>query len=167
MTQSVVQFKFLSGHASLPYYGSEHAAGLDLCYAGPDPIVIYPGQRLLVPTGLAWAAPSDVYGRIAPRSGLAVNAGIDVMAGVIDPDYRGEIKVLLINLNGHVPDQTADGEPFPMPPPEDWVPAPHTILPGDRIAQLIIEKCARPVVSLVNTLDETARAEDGFGSTGR
>jgi dUTP pyrophosphatase len=128
--------------AVLPKRGSDGAVGYDL--VATHGCVILPGQRGLVPTGLSLELPSGTYGRVAPRSGLAVKNGLDVGAGVIDPDYRGEIKVVLFNF---------DTEPF-------------LVKPGYRVAQLVIEKCETPEVVEVDKLDETERGEGGFGSTG-
>jgi dUTP pyrophosphatase len=109
-------------------------------------VTIYPGNRSLVSTGVAVKLPPGVYGRVAPRSGLSVKNGIQVGAGVIDADYRGEIKVLLFN-------QTLDNT--------------FEVEPGDRIAQLICERCELPEVIQVEELDDTLRGEGGFGSTGK
>lgn len=151
-----VAFKRLNPFAAIPRRGSEHAAGYDLVYCGKENIAMYPGQMALIPTGIAWAAPDNVYGRIAPRSGLAMKFGLDVMAGVVDPDYRGEIQVLLVCL-GHL--VTDDGKPG------------HVILePGDKIAQLIIETFHTPEVEILDVddkLPDTERGDGGFGSTGK
>tara|TARA_B110000858_G_scaffold189634_1_gene236611 strand:+ start:537 stop:968 length:432 start_codon:yes stop_codon:yes gene_type:complete len=128
--------------AVLPHRGSQGAVGYDL--VATQGCVILPGQRGLVPTGLSLELPPGTYGRVAPRSGLAVKNGLDVGAGVIDPDYRGEIKVVLFNF---------DKEPF-------------LVKPGYRVAQLVIEKCETPEVVEVNKLKTTDRGEGGFGSTG-
>jgi dUTP pyrophosphatase len=103
-----------------------------------------PGQRAAVRTGLSVAIPEGFYGRIAPRSGLALRAGIDVLAGVVDCDYRGELLCVLIN---HGDD-------------------PFSVMPGDRIAQLIIEPIATPRAEWVDELSRTLRDQGGFGSTG-
>lgn len=139
----------LRDNAQLPARGSLYAAGYDLTFA-PDAgegrsLLIAAGEREMVPTGLAMAIPNYHYGRVAPRSGLAVKKGLDVMAGVIDSDYRGEVKVVLVNLSN-----------------QDVI-----IDEGDKIAQLIIEKVSLPNVIAVETLSETIRGEGGFGSTGR
>jgi dUTP pyrophosphatase len=128
--------------ASLPRRGSMAAAGADLhCVDG---IVLAPGERQLVPTGISVEIPPGWYGRIAPRSGLAVKHGIDTLAGVIDADYRGEINVLLINLGQQSVELKA----------------------GDRIAQLIIEQAASCEYLWAEDLAETERGTGGFGSTG-
>jgi len=132
----------LSTYANIPTRGSDGAAGYDLYSA--EALTVYPGKRALISTGIAVKLPPGVYGRVAPRSGLAVKNGIQVGAGVVDADYRGEVKVLLFNhgdveFNVHV---------------------------RDRIAQLICEKYEAPEVTIVTSLDETNRGEGGFGSTG-
>lgn len=138
----------VSNYSTLPSYGSGHAAGLDvyadLSSEGAGVILIQPGKRRLLKTGIAIATPNGHYARIAPRSGLAFMSGIDVMAGVVDEDYRGEVGVILINLGD---------EPFPVK---------H----GDRIAQLIIEKYTPCLVTEVSDLPDTVRGEGGWGSTG-
>jgi dUTP pyrophosphatase len=129
----------------LPTYATEGAAGLDLRAAVSA--VLEPGARLLVPTGIAIALPHGHEAQVRPRSGLAVKHGVTVLnaPGTIDADYRGEIKVPLIN-HGH----------------ENFV-----ITRGDRIAQMVLAPVSRAVHEEVDTLDETARGEGGFGSSGR
>ena len=134
--------KRLNEHATLPARGSPLAAGYDL--SSSEDVSIPKGTRGLVGTGIAFTVPHETYGRIAPRSGLAVKKGIQVGAGVIDHDYTGEVKVVLFNHGD-----------------EDFV-----IKKGDRIAQLIIEKIEMPEVKLVDELLVTERGEGGFGSTG-
>lgn len=136
----------LSPTAKTPTYGSESAAGMDL-YANlgfGEEVTLYPGQRRLFPTGLSVAVGDGYYMRIAPRSGLAHKNGIDVLAGVVDSDYRGEVGVILLNTGN----------------------AEVTIRHGDRIAQGIIEACYRVKIEEVSTLPDTERGEGGFGSTG-
>lgn len=128
--------------ATLPVRGSDLAAGYDI--ASGETKEIPAGERAVVKTGLKIAVPPGCYGRVAPRSGLAVKKGIDVGAGVIDADYRGELGVVLFNFGK---------EPF-------------TVNPGDRIAQLVLERIATPAVQEVTELDDTVRGEGGFGSTG-
>lgn len=135
-------FKQLDKRAQLPTRGSAFAAGLDLCTI--DDLVIEPKQRVLARTGLAVAVPAGFYGRIAPRSGLANQKGLDVLAGVVDADYRGEIGCLLYN--------TGD-ETIALPA-------------ASKICQLIIEKIITPEAAWVSELGETGRGEAGFGSTG-
>src|SRR6056300_1714550 len=134
--------KKLNGSAYVPARGSPLAAGYDMCSSVDT--TIKSGCRGLVDTGIAFTVPYGTYGRIAPRSGLAVKKGIQVGAGVIDRDYTGEVKVVLFNHGD-----------------EDFV-----IKKGDRIAQLIIEKIEMPEVKLVDELLVTERGEGGFGSTG-
>ncbi|KAA5604371.1 dUTP diphosphatase [Roseospira marina] len=140
--------QLLNEYAEPPVYGSAYAAGLDLRadLHKNDPMMttLAPGERRLIKTGLAVAIPPGHYGRIAPRSGLALKYGIDVLAGVIDEDYRGEIGVILLNTSR----------------------IPFTVEHGDRIAQLVIEKIARPAPEYVDALPETGRGVGGFGSTG-
>lgn len=137
-----LKFKKLKEDAILPTRGSEHAAGLDL-YARENAIVL-PNKVAPVSTGLATAIPVGYYGRVAPRSGLAIKNGIDTLAGVVDSDYRGEVNVILAN-------HTECG---------------FEVQKGDRIAQLIIEKIETPTPEWAEELDDTARGASGFGSTG-
>ena len=141
-TFDVLGFKRLDPRATLPKRGSSLAAGLDIYSI--ETVSIAPKQRLLVRTGLAVAIPEGFYGRLAPRSGLATKQGLDVLAGVIDSDYRGEVCCLLYNTG----DETVD-------------------LPEEsKICQLIVERIILPAPTWVNDLDETHRGEGGFGSTG-
>src|SRR6476659_933721 len=141
-TPDVLRFKQLDSRAVLPVRGSALAAGLDVCSI--EDVEIQPKQRGLARTGLAVAIPPGFYGRVAPRSGLAVKQGLDVLAGVIDSDYRGELLCALYN--------TGDA---------------HLSLPaGSKICQLIIEKIATPTAAWSDELSETARGAGGFGSTG-
>ncbi|WP_394761119.1 dUTP diphosphatase [Phenylobacterium sp.] len=133
----------------LPAYETALAAGMDLRAAVPDdePLTLRPGSRFPVPTGLAFALPPGFEGQVRPRSGLAFKHGVTCLnsPGTIDADYRGEVKVILIN----------HGE-------EDFV-----IRRGDRIGQLVIAPVVRAVWAEVDSLDETVRGAGGFGSTGR
>ena len=133
----------------LPAYETGQAAGMDLRAAVPEdePFVLRPGSRHPIPTGLAFALPPGFEGQVRPRSGLAAKHGVTCLntPGTVDADYRGEVKVILINL----------GE-------EDFV-----IRRGERIAQLVIAPVVQAVWSEVASLDETARGAGGFGSTGR
>ncbi|HLL15414.1 MAG TPA: dUTP diphosphatase [Pyrinomonadaceae bacterium] len=137
--------KFLKLHpaAKLPARGSADAAGLDL-FAVEDVTLEARGGRALVGTGLSVAIPRGFYGRVAPRSGLAVRHGLDVLAGVIDSDYRGEIMCALVNHGREA----------------------LTLVAGQRVAQLIVEAIITPEPVWGDALDETARGEGGFGSTG-
>jgi len=129
--------------AILPTRSTPGSAGLDLF--STDNYVIMPGRRVVVSTGISVRLPPGTYGRIAPRSGLAVKHGLDTLAGVVDPDYTGEIKVVLQNLDSV--------QPF-------------IIRPGYRIAQLILEKFETVETIEVPDLPVTERGADGFGSTG-
>ena len=133
----------------LPAYETAQAAGMDLRAAVPDeePLSLRPGARFPVPTGLAFALPPGFEGQVRPRSGLAFKHGVTCLnsPGTIDADYRGEVKVILINL----------GE-------EDFV-----IRRGERIAQLVIAPVVQAAWREVESLDETVRGAAGFGSTGR
>ncbi len=130
----------------LPRYETEGAAGMDLRASLRAPVVIPSGQRALIPTGIAIALPEGYEGQVRPRSGLALKHGVTVLnaPGTIDADYRGELAVVLIN----------HGE------------ADFPIQRGDRIAQLVVAPVTRATWRLVETLDETARAAHGYGSTG-
>ena len=133
----------------LPAYESTGAAGMDLRAAVPDdrPLLILPGKRALVPTGLILEIPEGMEGQVRPRSGLAFKHGLTVLntPGTIDSDYRGEVKVILANL-GH--------EPF-------------EVNRGERIAQLVPAPVLRADFHEVEALDDTGRGTGGFGSTGR
>ena len=136
----------LTPSAILPVRATPGAAGYDLCSI--DSYVVLPGRRVVVSTGITIQLPAGTYGRIAPRSGLAVKHGLDTLAGVIDPDYTGEVKVVLQNLD---------------------VNQPFVIRPGYRIAQLILENyTVAEVVEIPteNTALNTQRGAEGFGSTG-
>jgi dUTP pyrophosphatase len=137
----VLRFKQLDSRAVLPSRGSVLSAGLDVCSI--EDVELQPKSRGLARTGLAVAIPPGFYGRVAPRSGLAVKQGLDVLAGVIDSDYRGELCCVLYN--------TGD-EPLRLPA-------------GSKICQLIIEQIITPEAMWVNDLDVTARGAGGFGST--
>ena len=130
----------------LPRYQTEGSAGLDLSAAIKKKKIIGPGDRALIPTGFALELSSGFEAQIRPRSGLALKSGVTVLnaPGTVDPDYRGEVSVLLIN-HGH--------EPF-------------MIERGDRIAQMIISKFIQVRLMEVETLSETNRGADGYGSTG-
>jgi dUTP pyrophosphatase len=130
----------------LPQYMSEHASGMDVCAAVEEDIVLMPGERKLIPTGFSIAVPAGYEAQIRPRSGLAVEHGISMVntPGTIDADYRGEVRIILINHGT---------EPF-------------SIVRGMRIAQMVIQKVTRCDLVEVDELEETARNEGGFGHTG-
>ena len=141
---------FLEPHAEdlpLPAYETKHAAGMDLRAAISEPVVLAPRERRLLPTGIRIALPPGTEAQVRPRSGLADKHGISMVnaPGTIDADYRGEIKVVLIN---HGP------EPF-------------TVRRGDRIAQLVIAPVLRAELHQVDALEETSRGTGGFGHTGK
>lgn len=132
----------------LPQFATPGSAAMDLQACIDQPVTLAPGGRAVIPTGLAMALPSADYAALLfARSGLGVKKGVCLSngVGVIDSDYRGEISVGLVNLS----EQT------------------HTVLPGDRIAQLMVVPVVRPVVALAAELDDTCRGTGGFGSTGR
>ena len=132
----------------LPSYATPGSAAMDLRACVSEPVVIAPGTRVVVPSGIAIALPSAEYvALLFARSGLAAKGGVCLAngVGVIDSDYRGEIGVALLNTGSD----------------------PYTILPGDRIAQLMVTPVVQPAVELVEELPETTRGAGGFGSTGR
>jgi dUTP pyrophosphatase len=147
LTVSFMQLPHAAGLAA-PDYATADAAGMDLAAAVPEnsPLTLAPGERAAVPTGLILAIPQGFEGQVRPRSGLALKHAITVLnaPGTIDADYRGEVKVILVNLGS---------EPF-------------EIVRGMRIAQLIIAPVVRAAMQPVASLDETVRGEGGFGSTG-
>jgi len=143
LTMSSLFVKKLDESAVAPSRGSELAAGYDL--SSIVDVVVPSLGRVAVSTGIAVKVPVGTYGRVAPRSGLAFKHGIDVLAGVVDADYRAEVKVILYNTSG----------------------VDYEIKKGDRVAQLVIEKIEMLDVALVDELDETVRGGGGFGSTGK
>jgi dUTP pyrophosphatase len=159
MEELEIKFKKLSGVAKIPTQAKESDAGYDLYSC--QTLFIAPMERAIISIGIAIEIPKGYYGRVAPRSGLAVKHGIDVLAGVVDSGYRDELKVVLINLN----------------PPE----FPHqqdvfnnifgsrnrfVVKQGDRIAQLIIEKCHSVKFLEQESLSDSQRNIGGFGSSG-
>jgi dUTP pyrophosphatase len=132
----------------LPAYQSDEAAGMDIVAAveSDDPLVLQPGERALIPTGFILELPKGTEAQVRPRSGLALRHGITVLnsPGTIDSDYRGEVKVLLVNLGN----------------------APWEIQRGERIAQLVVQKVERASLVEVAILNSTKRGSGGFGSTG-
>jgi dUTP pyrophosphatase len=131
----------------LPRYMTAKSAGMDICAALEDELVLAPGRIFLVPTGFAMALPDGFEAQIRPRSGLAVKHGISIInaPGTIDADYRGEVKIGLINLGSE----------------------PVTLRRGERIAQMVIQKVYQAQINPVDRLDETDRNAGGFGHTGR
>ncbi len=141
-----VRFVRLRESAQAPRYMTAGAVGMDVCAAIAEPITLAPLQRALVPSGLAFALPPDCELQVRPRSGLAAKHGITCLnsPGTIDSDYRGEVKILLVNLSNE----------------------PYEIQPGERIAQLVLALVSRAEPIEVNVLDETPRGSGGFGHTG-
>jgi dUTP pyrophosphatase len=138
----------LEPHAvAAPEYQTEHAAGMDLHAAVERSVTIEPGEVVAVPTGIRLEIPPGYEGQVRGRSGLAAKhaVGVPNAPGTIDADYRGEVKVLLVN----------------------WGRAPHTVTRGERIAQLVIARVARASLEVVAELSTTARGDGGFGHTGR
>ena len=130
----------------LPRYETEFSAGLDLRAALEEELAVGSGERVVIPTGLRIEIPPGFEGQVRPRSGLAMKFGLTVLnaPGTIDADYRGEVKVLLVNLGQNA----------------------HVLERGDRVAQLVIAPVTRGVLEQVAELSETERGEGGFGSTG-
>ncbi|KAJ8343576.1 hypothetical protein SKAU_G00309050 [Synaphobranchus kaupii] len=140
--KAVLKFAKLSENATVPTRGSARAAGYDL-YSAYD-YSVAPLDKAIVKTDIQIAVPHGCYGRVAPRSGLAAKHFIDVGAGVIDEDYRGNVGVVLFNFSKET----------------------FEVKKGDRVAQLICEKIYYPELEQHDTLDETVRGDGGFGSTG-
>ena len=136
-----------SENLPLPRYMTPHAAGMDLYAAVTDDIILAPGERTLVPAGIAIALPKGCEAQIRPRSGLAIKNGITLLnaPGTIDADYRGEIKIIMANLGQ---------EPF-------------TICRGERIAQMVVAPIVTATLCVVDELPKTERDSGGFGHTGR
>jgi dUTP pyrophosphatase len=131
----------------LPRYMTAQSAGMDIHAALEEDLVLDPGRICLIPTGFAMALPDGFEAQIRPRSGLAVQYGISIVnaPGTIDADYRGEVKIGLINLG----------------------PQPVTLRRGDRIAQMVVQRVVQARINEVETLEETDRSSGGFGHTGR
>lgn len=131
---------------ALPSYATDMAAGVDLRADIPEAVELPPLGRALVPTGLFMQIPEGFEGQVRPRSGLAAKKGITVLntPGTIDADYRGEIKVILVNLSSET----------------------FVVEPGERIAQMVFARCEKAEFEQVESLDESERGEGGFGSTG-
>ena len=132
-----------AGEGQLPDRATEHSAGADLFAA--QPCVLAPGERLAVPTGIRLAIPAGHVGLIWPRSGLALRHGIDTLAGVVDSDYRGEVRVVLVNHGAE----------------------PVVISPGDRVAQILVQPVEKVRFERVAALPGSERGDGGFGSTGK
>ncbi len=130
-----------------PAYATEHSAGLDLRASLDSPVMLAPMERKLISTGIAIALPEGTEAQIRPRSGMAYKEGVTVLnaPGTIDADYRGEVKVLLVNLSAHS----------------------VQINDGDRIAQMVVARYEKAVLKQVESLSSTVRGSGGFGSTGK
>src|SRR5579872_5189993 len=148
MENPLLKIELMPGNndLGLPAYATERAAGLDLKASLTEPVILKPGERGVIPTGLKMAIPEGFEGCVRPRSGLAMKQGLTLTnaPGTIDSDYRGEVKVLVINLGQE----------------------PVTLKRGDRIAQLLISPVAHARVVQVERVDETVRGAGGFGHTG-
>lgn len=148
MSEPVLVRISLDEHAyAAPAYQTEHAAGMDLHAAVREPLTIGPGQVVPVPTGVRLEIPPGYEAQVRPRSGLALKHAIGVpnSPGTIDADYRGEVKVLLVNLGS----------------------APYVVQRGDRVAQLVFAQVARVSLVVATELQSTARGDGGFGHSGR
>ena len=152
MTQPIaISLQWLPHGAGLPVPKVQTAlsAGADLCAAVPadQPVTLIPGARAIIPCGFAMALPAGYEAQVRPRSGLAAKHGVTVLnsPGTIDADYRGEVKVILVNLGQ-----------------DDF-----TVTRGERVAQMVIAAVVQPAFAEVEELDETIRGSGGFGSTGR
>jgi dUTP pyrophosphatase len=147
--QPILRVEQLPGARDLPppEYMTEHAAGMDLRAAIPGSIALQPGEFMPIPTGIRIALPPGHEGQVRPRSGLAAKHGVTLVnaPGTIDGDYRGEVRVILINQGKE----------------------PYVVKRGDRIAQLVIAPVSRARVDLTDDLDSTDRGSGGFGHTGR
>lgn len=143
----VLKMQKLDHCAGLPEYKTEGAAGMDLVASNDEDITLKPLERFLIPTGIRIELPSGYEAQIRPRSGLSIKHGISLIncVGTIDEDYRGEVKVGVVNLSNEE----------------------YTIKRGERIAQMIIASVTKADLEIVESLSETQRGEGGFGSTGK
>ncbi|MFI5186246.1 MAG: dUTP diphosphatase [Chitinophagales bacterium] len=145
---SSVHIKIINrSNNALPQYATADSSGMDIRAYIEEPVTIHPFERVLIPTGLYIELPHGYEAQIRPRSGLAINHGLTCLntPGTIDADYRGEIRIILINLSKEA----------------------HAIHPGDRIAQMVIQKTERALLIPVVELKETERSAGGFGHTGK
>ena len=142
-----IEVKKLNDKAKLPCRATADSAGADLCACIDDDIALMPGERRLIPTGIAIAVPTGFGGFVFPRSGLSSKFGVSLAncVGVIDSDYRGELRVPMVNLSNE----------------------PYTIQPGERVAQLCIAPVWQAAFEPADELTDTARGAGGFGSTGK
>lgn len=144
---TVLKIKTLKHNKILPEYKTQGAAGMDLCAAIEQPIVLKPLERTLIPTGIKIELEHGYEAQIRPRSGLSIKHGITLIncVGTIDEDYRGEVCVPVVNLSNET----------------------YTIQPQERIAQMVISKYEQADIEVVTELTDTLRGEGGFGSTGK
>lgn len=146
METNDVKIRIISKSGRVPAYETEGSAGFDLPAYLEEPVTLAPGQRMLVPTGIYMEIPEGYEAQVRARSGLAIKHGIGLVNGIgtVDSDYRGELRVPLIN----------------------WGEEPFTIENGDRIAQVVIARYTRAELTLADSLSDTQRGEGGFGHTG-
>jgi len=146
MDTTILKLERLPHNINLPEYQTAGAAGMDLCAAIREPILLKPLERKLIPTGIKIELEHGFEAQVRPRSGISIKHGITLVncVGTIDEDYRGEVCVPVINLSNEE----------------------YSIHPNERIAQMVIAKVERAKIEVVKTLSETARATGGFGSTG-
>lgn len=147
MHTTVLKIEKLPHNKYLPEYQTEGAAGMDLCAAMEEPILLKPFERRLIPTGIKIELEHGFEAQVRPRSGISIKHGISLVncVGTIDEDYRGEVCVPVINLSTEE----------------------YTIQPNERIAQMVIARVEKAKIQVVQELSETSRAAGGFGSTGR
>lgn len=147
MHTTVLKIERLPHNKSLPEYQTEGAAGMDLCAAIDEPILLKPLERKLIPTGIKIELEKGFEAQVRPRSGISIKHGISLVncVGTIDEDYRGEVCIPVINLSNEQ----------------------YTIQPDERIAQMIIARVEKAQIKVVQSLSETQRATGGFGSTGK
>ncbi len=143
----ILKVECLEHNRVLPEYKTSGAAGMDLCAAIEEPVVLKPLERALIPTGLKIELEKGYEAQIRPRSGLSIKHGITLIncVGTIDEDYRGEVCVPVVNLSSEE----------------------YTIMPDERIAQMVISKYEKAKIDVVTELSDTKRGEGGFGSTGK
>ena len=144
---TVLKIQRLEHNKILPEYKTEGAAGMDLCAAIEEPIILKPLERKLIPTGIKIELEKGYEAQIRPRSGLSIKYGITLIncVGTIDEDYRGEVCVAVVNISNQA----------------------YTIQPDERIAQMVISKYEKAKIEVVTELSDTQRGEGGFGSTGK
>lgn len=143
----ILKIERLAHNKVLPEYKTDGAAGMDLCAAISEPVTLKPLERKLIPTGLKIELEHGYEAQVRPRSGLSIKHGITLIncIGTIDEDYRGEICIPMVNISNEE----------------------YTILPDERIAQMVIAKYEQAKIEVVTELTETSRGEGGFGSTGK